>query len=144
MKDFCNDNLNLGETEGLMKRMIDEIENYVYTVDKELQYAVNRHMCTDFCPCEGGWDYNMYGTTQALIFKDHERNDYNFNGEQTVFTTCFAERKSLWYQQYPDMEPIDTEVINLVKQLEQEFDCSGMCKSAMFYASKSIKDGPPK
>lgn len=80
VKDFCNDDLNLGSTEGLMKRMIEEIENYVYTVDNELKYAINRHMCTDFCPCEGGWDYSIYGTEQGLNFADHARNDYNFDG----------------------------------------------------------------
>ena len=66
LKDFCSDNLNLADTEGLVKRMIIEVENYVYTVDKELKYAVDSHMCTDFCPCEGNWDYSSYGTTKAL------------------------------------------------------------------------------
>lgn len=41
---------------GILRNMIYEIEDYVYTVDRELKYAVDGHMCTDFCPCEGGWD----------------------------------------------------------------------------------------
>lgn len=32
----------------------------------------------------------------------------------------------------------------MVKTLEQEFDCSGICNSARFWASKDIKEGPPK
>ena len=42
------------------------------------------------------------------------------------------------------MESIDEEVVSLMMTLEQDYDCSGMCQSAMFYASKSIKEGPPK
>lgn len=59
--DFCNNDLNLEGTEGLFKRLVREVEDYVYTVDSELSYAVDGHMCTDFCPCQGGWDYSLYG-----------------------------------------------------------------------------------
>ena len=90
LQDFCNDNLNLDDTEGLVKRMIEEIEDYVYTVDKELKYAVNAHMCTDFCPCKDDWDFRVYGTAKALNFADDRNNDYNFNGDQSVFTECYA------------------------------------------------------
>lgn len=65
-------------------------------MDKELKYAVNNHMCTDFCPCAGGWDYSPYGTERALQFASHKSNDYNFSGTQTIFTQCFAERMTLW------------------------------------------------
>ena len=82
-----------------MKRMIEEIEDYVYTVDRELQAAVNTNMCTRFCPCEGGWDYSIYGSSKAASFKDFANNAYDFSGKQTVFTTCYAERKTLWLQQ---------------------------------------------
>jgi len=113
--------------EGVIKRVVKEVEDYVYTVDRELKYAVNNHMCTDFCPCEGGWDFTLYGTATALTFADHANNDYNFSGSQTIFTDCYAERKSLWAQQDPQRAPIDEEVISLVKSLEQDFDCSGIC-----------------
>ena len=46
--------------------MIEEVEDYVFTVDKELKRAVDTHMCTDFCPCEGEWDYSKYGTFLGL------------------------------------------------------------------------------
>ena len=96
--DFCNDELNLDGTEGLMKRMIEEAEDYVFTVDTELKRVVNTYMCTDFCPCEGGWEYSIYGTTMGLDFSNYEENDYNFSGDQTIFTTCYAERNTLWLQ----------------------------------------------
>lgn len=81
MKDFCSDDLNLNNTEGLVKRMIEEVEDFVYTVDKELKYAVNGHMCTDFCPCKNDWDYRLYGTSKALIFAEHRKNSFNFEGD---------------------------------------------------------------
>jgi len=41
-------------------------------------------MCTDFCPCQsdakGSWDYSIYGTSTALMFKDEKSNDFNFGG----------------------------------------------------------------
>ena len=98
IRDFCNDDLNLEGKWTLLKRMVEEVEDYVYTVDNELKYAVDTHMCTDFCPCEDGWDYSIYGTTNALNFADHENNDYNFSGTQTVFTECWQERKTIWLQ----------------------------------------------
>lgn len=124
--------------------MIEEIEDYVYTVDKELKYAVNGHMCTDFCPCKNDWDFRLYGTARALNFADHKRNDYNFDGDQTVFTDCYAERRNLWLQQDSQRQAVDEEIISLMKLLEEQFDCSGMCSYATFWASRSIKDGPPK
>ena len=65
------------------------------TVDKELKYAVNGHMCTDFCPCKSGWDFSLYGP-QANNFEDYKNNDYNFDGDQTIFTDCYADRRTLW------------------------------------------------
>jgi len=62
LTDFCNDDLNLEGTEGMLKRFVEEVEDYVFTVDSKLKTAVNNHMCTDFCPCEGGWEYKKYGT----------------------------------------------------------------------------------
>ena len=124
--------------------MIEEIEDYVYTVDKELKYAVDEHMCTDFCPCLSGWNYDSYGSTLARAFETYETNDYNFSGEHTVFTDCYAERKNIWLQMAPGRKSIDVEVINLMKQFEEDFSCSGMCEHATFWASKSIELGPPK
>ena len=72
LNDFCNDNLNLDDMEGILRRSIREAENYAFTVDSELKYAVNTHMCTDFCPCEGGWNYSMYGTSMGVMFADYE------------------------------------------------------------------------
>ena len=144
IKDFCNDDLNLEGKWTLLKRMVEEVEDYVYTVDRELKYAVDTHMCTDFCPCEPGWDYSIYGTQNGLNFADHENNDYNFHGDQTIFTECFAERKTIWLQQDGDREPIDENVVSLIETLEREFECSGLCEPAMFWASKDIKEGPPK
>lgn len=143
LTDFCNDELNLDGTEGLIKRMVEEAEDYVFTVDTELKKAVNTYMCTDFCPCEGGWDYDIYGTPVGKSFDDHLNNEFNFDGDQTIFTNCFAERKTLWLQQDPDVDPVDEEVINLIKTLEEDFNCSGFCSYARFWASKDIKTGPP-
>ena len=33
---------------------------------------------------------------------------------------------------------------DFIQYIEDEFDCSGLCKPALFYLSKSIKYGPPK
>ena len=115
------------------------MSNYVYTVDKELKYAVDTHMCTDFCPCEGGWDYSIYGTSTGLTFADYLNNDYNFGGTHTIFSDCYAERRTFWPQQDPDHVEIDAEVVSLMKTLEQDFNCSGLCEPASFWASKSIK-----
>lgn len=41
------------------------------------------------------------------------------------------------------MEPVDEEVLNLVKTLEEDFNCSGFCSFGRFWASKDIKTGPP-
>ena len=82
----------------MLKRFVEEVEDYVFTVDENLKIAVNTHMCTDFCPCEGGWDYSIYGTSTGLNFSDYKSNDFNFDGDQNVFTTCYAERKTLWLQ----------------------------------------------
>jgi hypothetical protein len=38
---------------------------------------------------------------------------------------------------------IDAEVVSLIKTLEQDFNCSGLCEPAQFWASKSIKLGAP-
>jgi len=141
LTDFCNDDLNLEGTEGMVKRMVEEAEDYVFTVDSELKKSVNTYMCTDFCPCEGGWDYSIYAT--GLQFEDYKNNEFNFEGKQTIFTDCYAERKTLWPQQDPDAEPVDVEVLNLVKSLEEDFNCSGFCSYGRFWASKDIKTGPP-
>lgn len=127
----------------MLKRFVEEVEDYVFTVDENLKIAVNTHMCTDFCPCEDGWDYSIYGTSTGLNFSDYKTNDFNFDGDQNVFTTCYAERKTLWLQQDPDDKPINEEAINLVKMLEEDYNCSGFCSSANFWASKDIKTGPP-
>ena len=76
--------------------MVEEVEDYVFTVDQELKRSVDTYMCTDFCPCEGGWNYDIYGTSTALTFKEYLTNDFNFDGEQNIFTDCIAERKTLW------------------------------------------------
>jgi hypothetical protein len=90
----------LDQLDVIGKKMVKEVENYVYTVDKKLKAAVDKHMCTDFCPCQsdvkGTWDYSIYGTSNALLFKDEKTNDYNFGGTQTIFTNCYSERKTLW------------------------------------------------
>ena len=108
-----------------------------------MKYAVDTHMCTDFCPCEGDWDYSIYGTSTGLNFADYPNNNYNFEGTQTIFSDCYAERKTFWPQQDPDHVEIDTEVVSLIKSLEQEYNCSGLCEPARFWASKSIKLGSP-
>lgn len=115
----------------------------MYTVDTELKKSVDSYMCTDMCPCEGGWDYQIYGSSTALAFENYLNNGLNFEGTQTVFLTCLAERKTLWPLQNPDMDPVDEEVISLVKTLEEEFNCSGFCSYARFWVSKDIKTGPP-
>ena len=53
--------MNLENTMGAVRRTIEEIEDFVYTVDKELKYAVNGHMCTDYCPCKGDFEFSLYG-----------------------------------------------------------------------------------
>ena len=35
-------------------------------------------------------------------------------------------------------------MLDLVKTLETDYDCSGFCGYATFWASKDIKEGPPK
>ena len=144
IKDFCEDNLNLDNTSSILRNMIREIEDYVYTVDRELKYAVNTHMCTDFCPCEGGWEYSIYGTATGLTFADHENNGYNFDGTFSVFTDCYSARRTLWQQQDPDHVEVYATALSLVRTLEQDYNCSGLCSPADFWASKDIKIGPPQ
>lgn len=105
-------------------------------------------MCNDYCPCDGkdwknGDPATLYGTSTAVNFVD-PNSDYNFTGDQTIFTECYADRKNIWKQEFADeYDPIDEEVLNLITTLEEDFDCSGICKFATFWASKSIKTGPP-
>ena len=143
IKDFCDQNYAINNANGLMRRLVQEVEDYVFTMDKELIEAVDDHMCRKYCPCEGGWDYGLYGTTTAATFASSQA--YNFNGEQIKFTECYAERKSLWVQEFGESYSfsVDEDVIDLMKSFEEDYGCSGLCRSATFFASKDIREGPP-
>jgi len=70
--------------------MVEEVVDYVSTVDNELKFAVNGHMCTDFCPCKGDWDFDQYDSAKVENFMQHAVNFYNFSGDQTIFMDCYS------------------------------------------------------
>lgn len=53
---------------------------------------------------------------------------------------CYEEKGDLWYQNTVAINP---DVIELAKNLEQEYDCAGMCRVPSFYVAKNISEGPP-
>jgi hypothetical protein len=39
--------------------------------------------------------------------------------------------------------PLDTEMITAIKNLEESFNCSGLCQAPTFWISRSVDLGPP-
>ena len=55
--------------------------------------------------------------------------------------SCYEDKKVAW--ESTGNAPVSQDMIDAVKNLETDFNCSGLCTSPNFWLSQSVTNGPP-
>ncbi|CDW73571.1 tetraspanin family protein [Stylonychia lemnae] len=108
--------------------------NYVEEYDKATSKLPNTYMCSYYCPCvpldQSKWEnYNItVGSPNQLYF----------TGQYQTFNQCYQD-----LIRDKRIQPINSKVLDFIKNLEDEEDCSGLCGAHKFWFYRSINNGPP-
>lgn len=102
--------------------------------DVEFQY-IERYMCVaDACPCSPEISKAMFGSRAAELDKLDTRTGIALRYHDDCYKAKVAQGK---------LAALSPEFLSLLKQMETEHNCQGLCKPGLFYFFKSNKDGPP-
>jgi len=107
------------------------------TLQKLQNYDVDRWMCSDQCRCVAIEPEEM-----LRLWPDDEQQQLlaskQFTGSYEDFSTCverISDNKAYFHA--------NEAALDLIYELEQEFECGGFCEPALFYFYKDIREGPP-
>ena len=109
---------------------------YLDEIHKVEHYYVRENMCVrNRCPCSTKIDQNAFGVRASEldsleIYEGQISNFYFECYQQKVLDQSF--------------DPIDERFVNLLSEWESQNECSGLCKTPLFYFYKGNQNGPPK
>ena len=139
--------------------------DFVHTYDDDIGQLVNEIMCSRECPCP-----DVFNKNDWLETPEHELNavgrtsfaqsalyePFDFSGEAATiyrkFRDCYkdilrgntsrvqpelAEFRNRFEENNLDL------AIDFANYFEEQYKCSGICKSALFYYSLSVTEGIP-
>lgn len=94
-------------------------------------------MCKSLCPCV---------PVNFLLWEDPFRTEmkktvYKFNGPNTSLLGCYESKKIIW--ESTGNQPLDTDKVSVIKTLEENFSCSGLCNSPNFWLTRNVTEGQP-
>lgn len=82
-------------------------------------------MCTDICPCS---------TLNTTLFKDYTFKTKNFTGTYYNLNTCLKETDYSFKWDY--------DVLWYLKQLEDTYQCTGLCRAQTMHLFTNYTSGP--
>ncbi|CDW76928.1 tetraspanin family protein [Stylonychia lemnae] len=129
--------------------ILNSISNTLKTVDNEINEWSAEKFCTSECPCSLTmplWQWNEdrlneFYRTKQISFKKNYQTYTTLNvvsGGYKSFYQC------LDYQLSRDSKyQLSHFTLTLLKEIENMFDCNGICNPGIFYFYKELKEGPP-
>lgn len=139
--DFCNGQMAQSTPKWVLN-ILDKAKTKIDEIDNDINKAVNSYMCKSLCPCV---------PVNFLLWDEPLRTDmkktassggvYRFNGNNKSLLDCYESKKVIW--ESTGNPPLDTDKVTAIKNLENDFKCSGLCKSPNFWLSRDVTEGPP-
>jgi len=125
---------------------LDRANDYVTLADTTINIRSDI-MCTDACCCDlqgttvaAGWgeDFNTEGRCFDGAIKNWSECEASLNDEAEAEA---ADDRSTWTDPRGSLE---TYLDGVLKVLEDEFNCQGICSSGDFYLFKDVNEGKPE
>ena len=101
---------------------------YLDEIHKVEHYYVRENMCIkNRCPCSTKIDQNAFGVRSS------ELNSLEiFEGQiSNFYFECYAQKV-----EDKSFDPIDERFVSILAEWESENECSGLCKTPLFYFYK--------
>eukprot|EP00347_Sterkiella_histriomuscorum_P016058 403354644 len=110
-------------------------------------------MCTRECPCYTDMNLDIYTENALNLYFRTKRSQvdqttgglyseiYRENNGYTNFYDCLKDQLIVNNATKYDILP--PEFLNLLRVLEHDYDCSGICNSGLFYIFKDLNHGHP-
>lgn len=105
-------------------------------------HYVQRYMCIeDLCPCSEKINTTSFGIRQIELNELDMKSGRAFK----FYDHCYLDltNSTAGESKTTDLEPKPQKFLELVKYLEVEYDCQGLCETSLFYFFKSNTNGPP-
>ena len=67
---------------------------------------------------------------------------YDFTGKFDTFESCYEDKKMIWNKGGRTIT--DEQTLNILKTLEVNLKCQGICKPTLFWMYRDVTLGPPQ
>ena len=109
-------------------------EIYVSSFVEVEQRYILKHMCKDYCACSTKIIPDKFGSRA----KELEGMDLKTGAASTFYDHCYKVGVDK-----QDINPLKQGFLDLIKEMEANNDCQGICNTNLFYFFKSSSNGPP-
>ena len=136
-------------------QFLKDIQNSVTDFDTNVNKWSAKSFCTTQCPCYSG-SYNSSQWAEDTLKKYNRTKlaNYTLNGVSYV-SLVTSTNSSASYKNFRDCYnnvlakqdsstySISSFTDDFIKNIEDIFDCNGICKTGLFYYSLDLNQGPP-
>jgi len=112
-------------------------------VDEAVDNGVSDVMCIkDVCPCPKIDTTKWNPSDQASLNRTGKGAKYDFTGKYDTFESCYEDKKMVWNSE--GRQITNDQTLAILKTLEVNLQCQGICKPSIFWMYRDVTMGPPQ
>ncbi|CDW80166.1 UNKNOWN [Stylonychia lemnae] len=139
-------------TNSKYNNLLKDISDTLNSIDKDINKWSAQSFCTTECPCNSDMQVRLWNEarlnqvyrTQNTTFVKNGFTYYaiyrNGSDGYRSFDKCLT---GYLYQKDSSKYKLSDFTSKFVKEIENLFDCNGICNPGIFYTYKDLKEGPP-
>jgi len=152
--DFCTGTTNFKGS--------DYFEDTISKIDDSTGKWTSSLMCTDVCPCPMNTDFTKWTESElnswnrtnspvtAVLNSNYKILNKTASVNYATFYDCYKyilkQKDSKNYTNNANVQKVEElsdDFVNLLRILEDELNCNGICEPGLFWFLKPVSDGPP-